>query len=51
MRPLLTLIVLAVLAAGCGYKTPLKLPKPEPGEKTSAPKPPAQNDKKPAGEP
>jgi predicted small lipoprotein YifL len=52
MRPLLLLVALAVLVAGCGYKTPLKLPKPKPGEKTTAPKPPpAENEKKPAGEP
>ena len=30
MRPLLSLIALAVLLAGCGYKTPLSLPKPKP---------------------
>jgi predicted small lipoprotein YifL len=52
MRALLSLIALAVLLAGCGYKTPLSLPKPKPGEKATAPKsPPAENEKKPAGEP
>ena len=51
MRAFLSLIALAVLLAGCGYKTPLKLPKPEPGVKTTAPKPPPENAKKPAGEP
>jgi predicted small lipoprotein YifL len=52
MRRLLLLVALAVLVAGCGYKTPLKLPKPKPGEKATASKPPAgENDKKPAGEP
>jgi len=50
MRLLVPLIVLAVLLAGCGYKTPLKLPKP--GEKATAVKPPqGENVKKPAGEP
>lgn len=52
MRLLLWLIALAVLLAGCGYKTPLSLPKPKPGAQSTAPKPPAgQDDKKPAGEP
>ncbi|MGH8662388.1 MAG: LPS translocon maturation chaperone LptM [Burkholderiales bacterium] len=52
MHPLTLLIAVAVLLAGCGYKTPLALPKPKPGEKTTAPKPPpAENDKKPASEP
>ncbi len=61
MRPLLSLIALAVLLAGCGYKTPLMLPKskpgapspaPKPGAQDTAPKPPAEeDDKKPAGEP
>jgi predicted small lipoprotein YifL len=52
MRPLLSLIALAVLLAGCGYKTPLTLPKPKPGAQSTAPQPPAgQDDKKPAGEP
>jgi predicted small lipoprotein YifL len=45
------MIALAVLVAGCGYKTPLRLPKP--GEKPAATKPaPAENEKKPEeGEP
>jgi predicted small lipoprotein YifL len=52
MRPLLLLITVAVLIEGCGYKTPLVLPKPKPGEKTTAQKPvPAQDDKKPENEP
>jgi len=52
MRPLPLLIALAVLLAGCGYKTPLTLPKPKPDAKTAAQKPPpAPDDKKPAGEP
>lgn len=52
MRLLVPLIALAVLLAGCGYKTPLTLPKPAPDAKTAAQKPPpAENDKKPAGEP
>jgi predicted small lipoprotein YifL len=52
MRLLLFLIALAVLAAGCGYKTPLTLPKPKPGAQSTAPKaPPEQDGKKPAAEP
>jgi predicted small lipoprotein YifL len=52
MRLFLALVALAVLLAGCGYKTPLTLPKPKPGAQSTAPKPPAgQDDKKPAGEP
>ena len=52
MRLLTLLAALAVLLAGCGYKTPLTLPKPKPGEKATATKPPpAENEKKPAGEP
>ncbi|MGH8633542.1 MAG: LPS translocon maturation chaperone LptM [Burkholderiales bacterium] len=52
MRPLLSLIALAVLLAGCGHKGPLTLPKPKPGAQTPAQKPaPAQDDKKPAGDP
>ena len=52
MRALLSLIALTVVLAGCGYKTPLKLPKPKPGEKPAATKPtPAENEQKPAGEP
>ena len=52
MRPLLALIALAVLAAGCGNKTPLMLPKPKPGAQATAPKPPPEQDgKKPAAEP
>jgi len=52
MRVLLPLIALAVLLAGCGYKTPLTLPKPKPDAQSTAPKPPpGQDDQKPAGEP
>jgi predicted small lipoprotein YifL len=52
MRPFVPVIALAVLLAGCGYKTPLTLPKPEPGAKPAAQKPaPGENDKKPASEP
>lgn len=52
MRRLLALVTLAVLIAGCGYKTPLVLPKPKPDEKASAQKPPpAENEKKPENEP
>jgi predicted small lipoprotein YifL len=52
VRALLSTIAFAVLLAGCGYKTPLTLPKPKPGEKAAATKPsPTQNEKKPAGEP
>ena len=52
MRPLLSLIALAVLLAGCGYKAPLYLPKPKPGAPSTAPKPPAgQDDKKPTADP
>lgn len=52
MRSLLSLIALAVLLAGCGYKAPLYLPKPKPGAQSTAPKPaPGQDEKKPAGEP
>jgi predicted small lipoprotein YifL len=52
MRPLLSLIALAVLLAGCGYKAALYLPKPKPGAPSTAPKPPAEQDnKKPTGDP
>src|SRR3970282_22360 len=52
MRPLISLIALAVLLAGCGYKTPLTLPKPKPGAHSTAPKPlPGQDEKKPTGGP
>ena len=52
MRPLVSLIALAVLLAGCGYKTPLTLPKPKPDAQSTAPKtPPEQDGKKPAAEP
>ena len=52
MRFLYSLIALAVLLAGCGYKAPLYLPKPKPGAPSTAPKPPpVQDDKQPAGDP
>jgi predicted small lipoprotein YifL len=52
MRLLFLLIALAMLVAGCGYKTPLKLPPSKPAEKTAAQKhPPEENDKARAGEP
>ena len=51
MRPLLSLIALAVLLAGCGYKGPLYLPKPKPGAQSTAPKSPrGHNEKKPTGD-
>ena len=58
MRALLPIIVFALLAAGCGYKGPLYLPKTKTEAKTEpktqaqkpAPKPaPAQEDSKPEG--
>jgi predicted small lipoprotein YifL len=52
MRPLLSVIALAVALAGCGYKTPLTLPKPKPVEKPAAQKPaPAETGEKPKNEP
>ena len=52
MRSLVPLIALAVLLVGCGYKTPLTLPKPKPGAQSTAPKPPPEpENKKPAVEP
>lgn len=39
MRPVLPLIVLAAVLAGCGYKGPLYLPKPKPEAQQPAPKP------------
>ena len=51
MRPLLSLMALALLLAGCGYKGPLYIPKPKPEAQKPAPKPaPAQDDRKPAGD-
>ena len=51
MRPLLLLMALAVLLAGCGYKGPLYLPKPKPEAQKPDLKPaPAQDDVKPAGD-
>jgi len=51
MRAAISLILLAVLLAGCGHKGPLYLPKPKPEAQKPAPKPaPAQDDRKPAGE-
>ncbi|HSC93765.1 MAG TPA: lipoprotein [Burkholderiales bacterium] len=52
MRALLTLLAIAVVFSGCGYKTPLKLPPPKPAEKAVAQKPPPEeNDKTRASEP
>ena len=52
MRPLLSLIALTVLLAGCGHKGPLYLPKPKPGAQSTAPQPAAgQDDQKPADDP
>ena len=39
MRPVLPLIILAAVLAGCGYKGPLYLPKPKPEAQQPAPKP------------
>jgi len=51
MRPLLLLMALAVLLAGCGYKGPLYLPKPKPDAQKPAVKPaPAPVENKPEGE-
>lgn len=51
MRAAISLILLAALLAGCGYKGPLYLPKPKPEAQKSAPKPaPTQDDRKPAGD-
>ena len=51
MRAAISLILLAVLLAGCGYKGPLYLPKPKPEAQKPAPKPaPAQDDVKPVGD-
>jgi len=50
MRAAIFLIVLAVLASGCGYKGPLYLPKPKPEASKPAPKPaPEQDGEKPEG--
>jgi predicted small lipoprotein YifL len=51
MRAAISLILLAVLLAGCGYKAPLYLPKPKPEAQKPASKPaPTQDDRKPAGD-
>jgi predicted small lipoprotein YifL len=51
MRAAISLILLAVLLAGCGFKGPLYLPKPKPEAQNPAPKPaPAQVENKPEGE-
>jgi len=51
MRPAISLIVLAVLLAGCGYKGPLYIPKSTPEAQKPASKPaPAQIENKPEGE-
>ena len=44
MRAAIFLIVLAVLASGCGYKGPLYLPKPKPDASKPAPKPAPEQD-------
>jgi len=50
MRAAISLILLAVLLAGCGYKGPLYLPKPKPEAQKPAPKPvPAQDEVNPVG--
>ena len=49
MRALLPLTVLALLLAGCGYKAPLYLPKPE-AQKSAPPAASQPDDKKPAPE-
>ena len=46
MRAAICLVVLAVLIAGCGYKGPLKLPKPKPEAQKAAAKPGAGPDEK-----
>ena len=43
MRALLPLLILTALAAGCGYKGPLYLPKPAPEAKKPA-NPPASRE-------
>jgi predicted small lipoprotein YifL len=51
MRAAISLILLAVLLAGCGYKGPLYLPTPKPEAQKPASKPaPAQVENKPEGE-
>ncbi len=51
MRPLLSLMALAVLLAGCGYKGPLFLPTPKPEAQKPALKPvPVPVENKPEGE-
>jgi predicted small lipoprotein YifL len=51
MRAAISLILLALLFAGCGYKGPLYLPKPKPEAQKPAPKPaPAQDEVKPAAD-
>jgi len=51
MRALLLLIAVAALSAGCGYKGPLTLPKPQPEAKKPATPPASQEStKKPEGD-
>jgi len=51
MRAAISLILLAMLLAGCGHKGPLYLPKPKPEAQKPGLKPaPAQDDAKPAGD-
>ncbi|HKA44821.1 MAG TPA: lipoprotein [Burkholderiales bacterium] len=50
MRPLIALMLFALSVTGCGYKTPLVLPKPKPeAQKPSSP-PPAAADAKKSGD-
>lgn len=51
MRAAICLVVLAVLASGCGYKGPLYLPKPKPEAQVPAPSPAPAQDEKNAGSP
>ena len=49
MRALLSLIVLSVTLAACGYKGPLYLPKPKPeAQKPASPPASQQDEKKPS---
>lgn len=51
MRAAISLILLAVLLVGCGYKGPLYIPKPKPEAQKPASKPaPTQVENKPEGE-
>ena len=50
MRAVLSLIVLAVSIAGCGYKGPLYLPKPKPEAQKPAPAPSARPEEQKSGD-